>query len=63
MGIFSVKDKFSALKNDIVLSIEPPYKINWISKTQKGAKNDKHIFDEGLLSYMSGNEVMITDSG
>jgi hypothetical protein len=35
------------------------HKILQISKPQKGAKNDKRIFDDGLLQELSKNEVMI----
>jgi hypothetical protein len=60
---YSAKDKIPTLKYEVVLSIEHPYKILWISKPQKGAKNYKRVFNEGLLQQLSDNEIMIADSG
>ncbi|KAJ3250270.1 hypothetical protein HK103_003699, partial [Boothiomyces macroporosus] len=60
---YSMKDKFHALKTEVVISLEPPYKILWINTGYRGSVADITIARDQLLPNLTNNQKLLADLG
>ena len=58
---YSAKDKFHALKYEIVVSVGKNQQIVWVRGPCKGAVNDMKIFKTGLKAMLEPGEKLLAD--
>jgi len=60
---WSAKDKFHALKNEIIVSLGKHCKIIYVSCGHQGAIHDMKIARENSLTILEGEETLVVDPG
>jgi len=60
---WSAKDRFHALKNELVVSLGKYCKIIWVSCGHQGSTHDMKIARENSLTLLEGDETFVVDPG
>ncbi len=61
--LYSMKDKFHALKYELVVSLGPNQRIVWVNGPFPGSKADITCAREGLLNALGPGERLLGDKG